>query len=95
MKKVGDKIYLTEDEVSPSYLYPDCVRTTNLPLCNVCRNWNGPGKCKKLGMSPDVYCEGEKRDCPDAVLDKEKIGFPEFIELYPEDTKKLLERPPQ
>ncbi len=92
MKKVGSKIYVTEEEVSPSYRYPDCARVTTIPLCNVCRNWNGPGKCKKLGESPDIYGWGERRDCPDAVLDTKKVSFPRFAELYPEDTKKLLER---
>lgn len=92
MKKIGDKIYLTEEEVSPSYRFPDCVTITDIPLCNVCKNWNGPGKCKKLGESPDIYSWGERRDCPEAVLDTETFGFPQFAELYPEDTKKLLER---
>lgn len=95
MKKIGDKIYLTEEEASPSYLYPDCIEVTGIPLCNVCRNWNGPGKCKKLGESPDIYGWGEKRDCLEAVLDTENFGFPQFSKLYPEDTKKLLERQKQ
>ncbi|MCI9557572.1 MAG: hypothetical protein HFF53_11675 [Lawsonibacter sp.] len=92
MKKIGDKIYLTEEEVSPSYRFPDCVTITDIPLCNVCKNWNGPGKCKKLGESPAAYKGWEKRDCLEAVLDTETFGFPQFAELYPEDTKKLLER---
>jgi len=45
-----------------------------------------------MGESPDIYGWGEKRDCPEAVLDIENFGFPQFAELYPEDTKKLLER---
>jgi len=92
MEKIGDKIYVTEEEISPSYCYPDCVEITDIPLCNVCWNWDGPGKCRKLGKSPDVYRTWEKRDCPDAVLDETKIGYRKFVELYPEDTKKLLER---
>lgn len=92
MKKVGSKIYLTEEEASPGFLCPDCGRVTDIPLCNVCQNWDGPGKCKKLGKSPDIYGWGERRDCPDAILDKTKIGYYKFAELYPEDTKKLLER---
>lgn len=95
MKKIGDKIYVTEEEVSPSYRYPDCVEITDIPLCNVCRNWDGPGKCKELGNSPDAYRTWEKRDCPYAVLDNKKIGYRKFVELYPEDTKKLLERQKQ
>ncbi len=92
MKRISDKLYVTEEEVSPSYRYPDVVKTVVIPLCNVCQNWDGPGKCKKMGESPDIYGWGEKRDCPEAVLDIENFGFPQFAELYPEDTKKLLER---
>lgn len=93
MKKINGKIYLTEEEASPSYRYPDVVRVFAIPLCNVCRNWNGPGKCKKLGESPHTYSRNwEKRDCPEAVLDTADFAFPKFAELYPEDTKKLLER---
>lgn len=82
-----------EDEISAGFKCPECVKITDIPLCNVCRNWNGPGKCKKLGESQGAYSdEWEKRDCPEAVLDTETFGFPQFAELYPEDTKKLLER---
>ena len=85
-----------EDEISAGFKCPECIKITDIPLCNVCRNWNGPGKCKKLGESPGTYSdEWEKRDCPDAVLDTDTFGFPQFAELYPEDTKKLLERPGQ
>ena len=84
-----------EDEISAGFKCPDGARTIAIPLCNVCRNWNGPGKCKKLGESPDIYGWADKRDCPDAVLDTKKVSFPRFAELYPEDTKKLLERLPQ
>lgn len=92
MEIIDGKIYVTEDEVSPSYRFPDCARTIEIPICNVCRNWDGPGKCKKLGKSPDIYSNGERRSCPDAVLDTDDFAFPQFAELYPEDTKKLLER---
>ena len=95
MKKIGNKIYLSEEEASPGFLCPEGAIITDIPLCNVCQNWNGPGKCKKLGKSPDAYSDGERRDCPDAVLDTENFGFPRFAELYPEDTKKLLERQKQ
>lgn len=95
MKKIGDKIYLTEEEASPGFLCPDCGRVTAIPLCNVCQNWDGPGKCRELGKSPDIYGWGEKRDCPDAVLVTERPGFQQFAKLYPEDTKKLLERQEQ
>ena len=96
MKKIGDKIYLTEEEASPGFLCPECIAIKDIPLCNVCQNWDGPGKCKKLGESPDVYSwEWEKRDCPEAVLDTKTFGFPKFSELYPEDTRKLLERQKQ
>lgn len=81
-----------EDEISAGFKCPDGARTIAIPLCNVCQNWDGPGKCMKLGESPDIYGWGERRDCPDAVLDTDDFAFPQFAELYPEDTKKLLER---
>ncbi len=92
MKRIGDKLYVTEEEVSPSYRYPVAFEIIGMPLCNVCQNWNGPGKCKKLGKSPDAYREVDKRDCPEAVLDTEIFCFKKFSELYPEDTKRLLEQ---
>lgn len=92
MKKIGNKIYVTEEEVSPSYRCLEYARTTAIPVCNVCRNWDGPGRCKKLGNSLEIYRRCERRDCPDAVLDTDDFAFPQFAELYPEDTKKLLER---
>lgn len=95
MKKIGDKIYLTEEEASPGFLCPEGARTIAIPICNVCQNWNGPGKCKKLGESLGIYRRCERRDCPEAILDTETFGFPQFAELYPEDTKKLLERQEQ
>ena len=95
MKRIGDKIYLSEEEASPGFLCPDFVEITDIPLCNVCRNRSGPGKCKKLGERPDAYRGWERRDCPEAILDTETFGFPQFAELYPEDTKKLLERQKQ
>lgn len=96
MKQIGGKTYLTEEEASPGFLCPDCGRVTDIPLCNVCQNWDGPGKCKKLGKSPDVYRrEWARRDCPEALLDTQTPSFYRFLELYPEDTKKLLERQKQ
>lgn len=95
MKKINGKTYLSEEDLSPSYLCSECGEVTDIPLCNVCQNWDGPGKCKKLGKSPDAYRTWEKRDCPYAVLDTDDFAFPEFSELYPEDTKKLLERQKQ
>ena len=95
MEKIGDKIYLTEEEASPGFLCPDCARTIAIPVCNACRNWDGPGKCKVLGKSLDTYRRCERRDCPEAVLDETKFSYLTFAELYPEDTKKLLERKKQ
>lgn len=86
------KPILREEDISPGFRCPEGAKTLAIPLCNVCKNWNGPGKCRKLGESPDIYGWGERRDCPEAVLDTETFGFPQFAELYPEDTKKLLER---
>ena len=95
MKKKVNKIYLTEEEASLGFLCPEGARTTAIPICNVCQNWDGPGKCKKLGRSLDIYRRCERRDCPEAILDTKIFGFPRFAELYPEDTKKLLERQKQ
>ena len=80
-----------EDEISAGFKCPDGARTIAMPLCSVCLSWDGYGKCKKLGKSPDAYRTSERRDCPEAVLDTENFGFPQFAELYPEDTQKLLE----
>lgn len=84
-----------EDEISAGFKCPDGARITAIPLCSVCRNWNGYGKCKKLGKSLDAYREAEKQDCPYALLDPEDSSFCLFSELYPEATKKLLERQKQ
>lgn len=81
-----------EDEISEGFKCPDCGRVTAIPLCSVCRNWNGYGKCKELGRSPDAYREADRQDCPYALLDTDDLSFSLFSELYPEDTKKLLER---
>ncbi len=81
-----------EDEISAGFRCPECAVVTDIPLCNVCQNWDGPGKCKKLGRSLNTYRECKKRDCPDAILDTEIFLFSRFSELYPEDTRKLLER---
>ena len=81
-----------EDEISAGFRCPECTSITDIPLCNVCKNWDGYGKCKKLGKSPEAYSGWEKRDCPEAVLDSTKFAYRKFLELYPEDAKKLLER---
>lgn len=86
------KSILKEEDISPSLREPLVLSFIGMPLCNVCQNWNGPGKCKKLGKSPDTYREVDKRDCPEAVLDTEIFCFKKFSELYPEDTKRLLEQ---
>lgn len=81
-----------EDEISAGFRCPECAIVTAIPLCSVCQNWDGYGKCKKLGKSPDAYREAERQDCQEAILDTNNFGFPRFSELYPEDTRKLLER---
>lgn len=40
--------------------------------------WDGPGKCKKLGDSPDEFGWGERHDCPDAVLNAENFQYPKY-----------------
>lgn len=49
--------------------------------------WDGPGKCKKLGDSPDEFGWGERYGCPDAVLNTENFQYPKYKELYPEECK--------
>ena len=80
------------EDASLGFLCPEYAIVTAIPLCNVCQNWDGPGKCKVLGNSPEVYRSSEKRDCSHAVLDTKRFNFPRFSELYPEDTEKLLKR---
>ena len=60
MKKIGDKIYLTEEEASPGFLCPEGAIIKDMPLCNVCQNWDGPGK---LGVGEEGLtggCSGYK-----------------------------------
>lgn len=83
---------LKEEDASLGFLCEDAWVVIAIPLCSVCKNWDGFRKCKKLGKSPDAYSDVEKRDCPYAVLNPADLSFPRFAELYPEDTKKLLER---
>lgn len=83
---------LREEDISPGFRCPEGAKTIAMPLCSVCLNWNGYGRCKKLGKSPDAYREAERQDCPEAMLDTKRFTFAQFVELYPEDAKKLLER---
>ena len=89
-RKNADNEVVRLEDVSPGLLCPEYAITVAIPLCNVCVNWDGPGKCKKLGESPEEYRDIKKRDCAHAVLDERYCK--RFSELYPEDTKKLLER---
>ena len=93
--KYPEPIYLTEEEASPGFLCPDCVETIGIPLCNVCMSWDGPGKCKLLGTSPDEFRWGDRRDCPHAILNPKRLSYPRFAELYPEDVKRLPHSPPE
>ena len=46
--------FLREEEISAGFRAPFYSVTTCIPECNVCIHWDGPGKCKKLGNSPDI-----------------------------------------
>ena len=94
MEKI-EKIYLKEEDASLGFLCPEYAEVTGELLCNVCMSWNGPGKCKILGISPDEYRWVDKRDCPHAVLDTNAIGIQIFTKLYPEDTERLLKKQKQ
>lgn len=78
-----------EDEISAGFKCPDGARTIAMPLCSACLNWNGYGKCKKLGKSPDAYREADRQDCPEAMLDTKRFTFSQFVELCPEAAKKF------
>ena len=74
MKKIGDKIYLTEEEASPSYLYPDCIEVTGIPLCNVCRNWE----------KAPIFTAGERRGTVLRLFWIRRIlGFLNFLNYTP------------
>lgn len=81
-----------EEEISAGFKCPDGAVTTAMPLCSACLNWDGYGKCTKLGKSPDAYREAIRQDCSEAMLDMKRFTFPQFIKLYPEAAKKILER---
>lgn len=89
------KPILREEDISPGFRCPEGARTTAMPLCSACLYWDGYGKCKKLGKSPDAYRTNERQDCTEAILDTKRFTFSTFAELYPEATKKLLERQEQ
>lgn len=52
-----------------------------IPQCNVCIYWNGRGKCKIYGESPDIYMSGKSYDCEKAVLDKDCFLYDKYIKL--------------
>ena len=84
--------FLREEDISagfrePLYSVPICI-----PQGNVCVYWDGPGKCKKLGDSPDVFGWGERHDCPDAILDTNHFLYPAYEKLYPEECKQSKKR---
>ena len=47
--------FLREEDISAGFRAPICCVDTCIPECNVCIHWDGPGKCKKLGNSPDIF----------------------------------------
>lgn len=84
--------FLREEDISAGFRAPFYSVTTCIPECNVCVYWNGSGKCKKLGDSPDVFGWGERHDCPDAILDTNCFSYPAYEKLYPEECKQSKKR---
>ena len=78
-------IWHNENEISPGFRCPDGAITTAIPICNVCLFRGGIGKCKNLGDRTKIYRHCESRDCTDAVLDKNALGYGRYMELYPDD----------
>ena len=79
--------FLREEDISAGFRAPICCVDTCIPECNVCIHWDGPGKCKKLGNSPDIFEWGERHDCPNAILNTESFQYPQYRNLYPEECK--------
>ena len=78
---------LKEEDISMGFRAPIYSITTCIPQCNVCVYWDGPGKCRKLGDSPDDFGWGKRHDCPDAVLNTKHFSYPQYEELYPDECK--------
>ena len=78
---------LKEENISMGFRAPIYSVTTCIPQCNICVYWDGPGKCKKLGDSPDDFGWGKRHDCPYAVLNTEHFSYPKYEELYPDACK--------
>lgn len=81
--------FLKEEDISagfrsPLYSVPVCI-----PECNVCVYWDGPGKCKKYGTSPDELRWGNRHDCPNAVLNTHHFAYQQYQKLYPAEVKTL------
>lgn len=79
--------FLREEDISAGFRAPLCCVDICIPECNVCVYWNGPGKCKKLGDSPDDFEFGKRHDCPDAVLNTNSFQYSRYEKLYPEECK--------
>lgn len=83
---------LREKDISMGFRAPICSMDICIPECNICIYWNGPGKCKKLGDSPDKFGWGERHDCPDAILDTGSFQYPAYQKIYPEECKSSIKK---
>lgn len=83
---------LKEEDISMGFRAPLYSVTTCIPECNVCVYWNGPGRCKKRGHSPDDFRCGKRHDCPDAVLNTGHFLYDQYQELYTEECKSSAEK---
>jgi len=77
---------LDEKDVSHGFRGHLSIKVKVIPQCNVCVNWNGRGKCKIYGESPEIYMNGKKYDCEGAIIDKECFLYEKYIELLEEKT---------
>lgn len=84
--------FLREEDISAGFRSPLYSVLVDIPLCNVCVYWNGPGKCKKCGVPSEEIRWGKCRDCPDAVLNTSHFLYPKYQNLYPEECKVLAKK---
>ena len=79
--------FLREEDISAGFRSPLYSVLVDIPLCNVCVYWNGPGKCKKYGVPSDDLRYGKHHNCSDAILDTNRFLYPAYEKLYPEACK--------
>lgn len=76
------------DDFSPGFRCEDASVVVGMPVCLVCKNWDGPKRCKVYGDAPSEYWEMESRKCPAVEFDETAFGIANYKRLYPEDFPK-------